>query len=85
MSSPDNTINCAGFSASSTAFNASIGTLGTSYGAGLDGKAAAATWATNDSVDYRFTISVNDDTTANAHTSVLSTGSHSFTWEAQNT
>jgi hypothetical protein len=85
LSSPDNTMNCTGFSASSTPFNASIGTLGTSYGAGLDGKAGAATWATNDSIDYRFTISVNDDTTPNAHTSALSTGSHSFTWEAQNT
>ena len=78
-------MNCTGFSASSTPFNTNIGTLGTSYAAGIDGKAAAATWATNDSVDYRFTITVNDDTTPNAHTSVLSTGTHSFTWEAQNT
>jgi hypothetical protein len=84
LSSPDNTMNCSGFSASSTPFNANIGTIGTSYAGGIDGKAAAATWATNDSVDYRFTITVNDDTTPNAHTSALSTGSHSFTWEAQN-
>jgi hypothetical protein len=84
LTSPDNTMNCAGFAASSTAFNNALNLLGTTYGTGVDGKASAATWAQNDSVDYRFTISVNDDTTPNAHTSAMSTGSHTFTWEADN-
>lgn len=84
LSSPDNTMNCTGFTASSTAFNGTLDTLGTTYAGGVDGKAAAAAWATSDSVDYRFTVTVVDDTTPNAHTSALSSGAHSFTWEARN-
>ena len=82
LSSPDNTMNCTGFSASSTAFNTTLDQLGTNYAGGLDGKASNGTWAQNDSVDYRFTITVNDDSTPNAHTSATGTGSHTFTWEA---
>ena len=82
LTSPDNTMNCTGFSASSTAFNTTLDQLPTSYGSGIDGKSGGGTWAQNDSVDYRFTITVVDDPTANAHTSSLGTGSHSFTWEA---
>jgi len=84
LSSPDNTMNCTGFSASSTAFNGTLDTLNTTYGGGVDGKAGGAAWAQNDSVDYRFTVTVVDDTTPNAHTSALSSGAHSFTWEARN-
>jgi len=84
LTSPDNTMNCTGFTSSSTPFNAGLDTFPTTYGAGIDGKAAAATWAQNDSVDYRFTISVVDDSTPNAHTSAFSTGAHTFTWEADN-
>jgi Camelysin metallo-endopeptidase len=79
----DGTMSCAGFSQTSVAYNGSLGSLGSTYGTGVDGKAAAATWATNDTVDYRFIITQNDDTTANAHTSVLTSGTHSFTWEAR--
>jgi hypothetical protein len=82
LSSPDNTMNCTGFSASSTAFNTTLDQLGTTYAGGLDGKSGGGTWAQNDSVDYRFTITVNDDPTPNAHTSATGTGSHTFTWEA---
>jgi len=82
LTSPDNTMNCTGFTSSSTAFNSTLDQLGTTYGTGLDGKAGGGSWAQNDSVDYRFTISVNDDATPNAHTAVLGTGTHTFTWEA---
>ena len=85
LSSPDNTMNCTGFSPSSTAYDGNIGSFPTTYAGGVDGKAAAATWATNDAVDSRFTISVNDDTTPNAHITTTSTGAHTFTWEARNT
>ena len=77
------TMSCAGFTSTSTAYNGDLAALGSSYGTGVDGKAAAATWAPSDSVDYRFTITQNDDTTANAHTSVVTSGAHSFTWEAR--
>jgi hypothetical protein len=79
----DGTMSCAGFSQSSVAYNGNLGSLGSSYATGVDGKAAAATWAASDAVDYRFIITQNDDATANAHTSVLTSGSHSFTWEAR--
>jgi predicted ribosomally synthesized peptide with SipW-like signal peptide len=79
----DNTMSCAGFAASSTAFDNTLDQLPTSYGSGIDGKASAGTWATNDAVDYRFTITVNDDPTANAHTTQHSSGAHTFTWEAR--
>ena len=79
----DGTMSCAGFSASSTAFNNTLDNMPTTYAAGVDGKAAAATWATNDTVDYRFTISVVDDPTANAHTTANASGNHTFTWEAR--
>ncbi len=83
MTTLDGTDSCAGFTPSSTAFAAAnIGTFPTSYASGIDGKAAGATWAQNDSVDYRFTITTNDDPTANAHTSTVGTGNFTFTWEA---
>ena len=76
---------CTGFSASSTAFTtADLSTFPSTYAAGVVGKAADAAWATNDSIDYRFTFTVKDDTTPNAHTSAVSTGSFSVTWEARN-
>lgn len=85
LSSLDNTMNCTGFTSSSTAYDGAIGSFASTYAGGYDGKAGGGAWLTNDSVDYRFTISVNDDTTPNAHSSATSTGSHSFTWEARNT
>jgi hypothetical protein len=84
LSGPAADMNCTGFTASSTAFDAGLDTLGTSYAAGVDGKAAAAAWAENDALDYRFTINVVDDSTPNAHVTSNSTGSHVFTWEARN-
>ena len=84
ITTPAADMNCTGFTASSTAYNGQLSSLGTTFGTGVDGKAAAAAWATNDAVDYRFTITQTDDTTANAHTSTVTSGTHSFTWEAQN-
>jgi predicted ribosomally synthesized peptide with SipW-like signal peptide len=80
----DGTRSCAGFTASSTAYNGALGSFGTDYAGGTDGKAAGAAWSQGQSVDYRFTISQNDDTTANAHTAVTTSGAHAFTWEARN-
>ena len=83
MTTLDATDSCAGFTPSSTAFaSAALNTFPTTYGGGVDGKAGAATWATNDAVDYRFTIATNDDTTPNGHTSAVGTGTFAVTWEA---
>ena len=85
ITAPAADMNCTGFTASSTAYNGDLGSFPTSYAApGVDGQAAAAAWSTNTTVDYRFTITQNDDTTANAHENVTSSGAHTFTWEARN-
>ena len=84
LTGPAANMNCTGFSASSTAFDNTLDQFPTTYAGGVDGKAAAAAWSSGDTVDYRFTIYTVDDTTANAHTSAMDTGTHSFTWEAQN-
>jgi predicted ribosomally synthesized peptide with SipW-like signal peptide len=84
LSSPDNTMNCTGFSSSSTAYSGTLGGFATTYAGGLDGKAGGSAWATSDAVDYRFTITVVDDPTPGAHTSALSSSAHTFTWEARN-
>jgi len=72
---------CGNFASTSTAYDGPLTAFPTSYATGLDGKNPVAPWTTNDVVAYRFTISVNDDGTAGAHTAVVSTGSHDFTWE----
>jgi len=84
MSTLDNTMSCAGFTASSTLYDGDLGSFGTTYAAGYDGKAGGTAWTTNNAVDYRFTITVNDDTTPNAHTSAVASAAHTFTWEARN-
>lgn len=84
LSAPASNMNCTGFTASSTAFDNTLDQFPTTYAAGIDGKAGGAAWSSGQSVDYRFTIYTVDDSTPNAHTSAVDTGSHSFTWEAQN-
>jgi hypothetical protein len=84
LTGPAANMNCAGFTSSSTPFDAGLNTFPTTYAGGIDGKAAGAAWSSGDSVDYRFTVYTVDDSTPNAHTSAVDTGAHSFTWEAQN-
>jgi hypothetical protein len=85
LTAPAADMNCTGFTQSSVGFGpATLGSFPTTYATGVDGKASGTAWNTSDVVDYRFTITQNDDAAANAHTSVTSSGSHSFTWEAHN-
>lgn len=84
LSAPGSDMNCTGFTASSTAYDATLDNFPTSYAAGLDGKTAGAAWNTGNTVDYRFTIYTVDDTTPNAHTTKFDSGTHTFTWEARN-
>lgn len=72
---------CTGFTSGGTIFTGTLGSLGTTYAAGVD--ARGSSWATGDGVDYRVTISVVDDPTPNAHAASVGTGPHGFTWEAQ--
>jgi hypothetical protein len=84
LTAPAANMNCTGFTASSTPFDNTLDQFPTTYAAGIDGKAGGAAWSTGNTEDYRFTIYTVDDATPNAHTSALDSGSHSFTWEAQN-
>lgn len=53
----------------------------TSYANGLvDNPLVATKWVTNDAVTYRFRVSVQDTNSAQG----VTTGTHAFTWEAQN-
>ena len=54
ITAPAANMNCTGFTATSTAYDGALGSFGTTYAAGVDGKAAAAAWAPTDTVDYRF-------------------------------
>ena len=74
---------CSGFTASSTAFATNdLSGFPTAYTGGVAGKATDAAWAQNDTVDYRIVLQPKDDPTPGAHTSAVSTGSFSITWEA---
>lgn len=84
LTGPAANMNCTGFNSTSTPFDNTLDQFPTTYAGGIDGKAAAAAWSSGDSVDYRFTIYTVDDSTPNAHTSAVDSGSHGFTWEAQN-
>jgi predicted ribosomally synthesized peptide with SipW-like signal peptide len=76
---------CTGFVSDTNAFGpAGFNTFPITYGAGLAGKDTDAAWAQNDTIDYRITLSPVDDATPNAHTSAVSTGTFSLTWEARN-
>jgi hypothetical protein len=76
---------CGDFSTTTIAYDGAVGAFPTTYGTGVDGKNAAAAWATNDVIAYRFTVTAVDDTTPGAHSAVITSGSHDFTWEARNT
>jgi hypothetical protein len=84
ITTPGANMNCVGFTQSSDAFDASLNTFPTTYGTGLDGKAAGAAWTTGNTVDYRFTVYAEDDATPNAHTTTKDSGTHTYTWEARN-
>lgn len=76
---------CAGFSASGPAiYTGTLASFASSHSSWADGLTApgplAAAWSTNDEVVYRFSVSLQDDNAAQGAVS----GTHSFTWEAQN-
>lgn len=56
-----------------------------SYTDGLaDNPGSSTAWVTNDAVVYQLTLTLQDNNAANGVSAALSTGSHSFTWEARN-
>ncbi len=74
---------CTGFSASGTVYDGTLAAFNTTYGTGYDTN-PGPDWTTGESLDYKFTVSLVDNNNANGGASQLSTGAHSFTWEARN-
>jgi hypothetical protein len=82
---------CTGFSAASggSIYNSTLKGFAdtyTDYASGLSTFPDGATkWVTNDAVWYKFDLTLQNNNSANGGAGgALSTGSHSFTWEAQN-
>jgi Camelysin metallo-endopeptidase len=79
---------CTGFSAESTIYTGELDdfmTAKNSYANGIAAFPGAQTqWNQNDTLVYRFTLTLQDDNNANGGATPLSTGSHAFTWEARN-
>ena len=78
--------NCTGFSSESTIYSGTLSNFTTtknSYANGIAAFPGAATkWAANDTLVYRFTLTLQDNNSANGGQTAKTTGTHSFTWEA---
>jgi predicted ribosomally synthesized peptide with SipW-like signal peptide len=74
--------NCSDFSGSTSIYNNLLSTFATDWtgGIALTNGSGNAAWGQNDAVTYKFSATVADDNNAIG----LSTGTHSFTWEARN-
>jgi predicted ribosomally synthesized peptide with SipW-like signal peptide len=76
--------NCGTFSSEATVYSGTLADFAStknSYANGIAAFPGAQTsWAQNDTLVYRFTVSVQDDNDAQGADS----GSHDFTWEARN-
>jgi predicted ribosomally synthesized peptide with SipW-like signal peptide len=80
--------NCTGFTPEATVYTGELDDFTTaknSYANGIAAFPGAQTqWNQNDTLVYRFTLTLQDDNNANGGATPLSTGSHAFTWEARN-
>jgi len=80
---------CTGFTAESTIYTGTLSNFAATantYASGVAAYPGAQTqWNQNDTLVYRFTLTLQDDNNANGGAGgPLSSGVHSFTWEAQN-
>jgi predicted ribosomally synthesized peptide with SipW-like signal peptide len=80
--------NCTGFVAESNVFSntlANFTTTKNSYANGISAFPGVQTsWAQNDTVVYQFTLTLQNNAAANGGATALTTGAHTFTWEARN-
>jgi hypothetical protein len=77
-----NAENCSDFSGSTSVYSGTLSSFATDWTSGLaltNGSGNAA-WSNGDAATYKFSAQVADDNNAKG----LATGTHSFTWEAQN-
>jgi predicted ribosomally synthesized peptide with SipW-like signal peptide len=82
-----NATDCSDFTpagSGSSVYSGTLSALGTSYSSGsavtLTNSSGSSTWSQNNAVTYKFVATLADDNNANGKV----TGTHSFTWEAQN-
>jgi hypothetical protein len=73
---------CSDFSGSTSVYNNLLSTFATDWtgGLALTDQGGSAVWNNTDAVTYKFSAAVDSDPAAEG----LSTGTHSFIWEAQN-
>ena len=80
--------NCTGFVSESNVFSntlANFTTTKNSYANGITAFPGVQTaWNQNDTVVYRFTLTLQNNAAANGGAVALTTGAHDFTWEARN-
>jgi predicted ribosomally synthesized peptide with SipW-like signal peptide len=80
--------NCTGFSSESTIYTGELddfAAANNSYANGLSAFPGVQTqWNQNDTLVYRFTLTLQDNNSANGGAGALTTGAHAFTWEARN-
>ena len=80
--------NCTGFVSEANVFANTLSNFTTtrnSYANGITAFPGAQTqWDQNDTVVYRFTLTLQDNNGANGGAVALTTGTHAFTWEARN-
>jgi hypothetical protein len=81
--------NCTGFSSESTIYSGELDDFTTTHGSYANGIAAfpgaQTQWDQNDTLVYRFTLTLQDDNAANGGGGgALATGAHGFVWEARN-
>lgn len=80
---------CGTFTSEATVFNGTLSGFASAKNSYANGVAAfpgsQTVWNQNDTLVYRFTLTLQDDNNANGQGSgALTSGSHSFTWEARN-
>ena len=80
---------CGTYTSQSTVYSGTLSNFGSSKNSYANGVSAypgsQTSWGTGDSLVYRFTLTLQDNNSANGGGSgALSSGSHSFTWEARN-
>jgi hypothetical protein len=75
---------CSGFTLGSNIFTGTLQSFGSTYNSYANGLLAypgsQTKWNQNDTLVYRFTLTLQNNNSAQG----LTTGLHAFTWEAQN-
>jgi hypothetical protein len=74
---------CSDFSGSTSVYSGTLNAMGIDFtgGVSLTNAGGSTTWNQNDAVTYKVRATLQDNNSANGKV----TGTHSFTWEAQNT